>query len=338
MNVLRGTPKHLCHNGKLEGFTYLMFTLPFKCNYRCPKCFNLVNNVPITSGIPITLQDILHKIEEAREFGGKVVVVAGEGEPTLDPNIKEVISKIDRLGMISIVYSNGSTLTREVASFYYSHNTSLVISIDSLSDEIYDQLTGTKNMLQKVLRNIEITRKIYADTIDEKDRLRTVRIAINATVTSRNRHEIKSIKEFCGDDIYFVCNPLAKHGNAVDNWDKLMEDGDYSSHAELIKELSESGGPLTLDKAGLCGYSINGIGISPQGDYMTCAYTSMTNGLLGNIRDTSLSEAYHRKYSFEKEHYQKHGNAPCLVRDTRFVEYIEKLKTNTEKIMIGNIY
>ena len=71
---------------------------------------------------------------------------------------------------------------------------------------------------------------------------------------------------------------------------------------------------------------------------MTCAYTSMTNGLLGNIRDTSLSEAYHRKYSFEKEHYQKHGNAPCLVRDTRFVEYIEKLKTNTEKIMMGNIF
>ncbi|OHB37261.1 MAG: hypothetical protein A2Y09_06965 [Planctomycetes bacterium GWA2_39_15] len=338
MKALRGTPKHLSRSGQMEGFTYLMFTLPFKCNYLCPKCFNLVNNVPITSGIPITLQDILQKIEESKELGGKVVVVAGEGEPTMDPNIREIISKIDSMGMIPVLYSNGSTLTPEVATFYRKNNISLVIAVDSLSDETYDLLTGTKHMFPKVLKNIEVIRKIYSDTIEEKNGLRTVRIAINATVTSRNRHEIKSIKEFCGDDIYFVCNPLARYGNAVANWDKLIEENDYSSHTELIGELSESGGPLTLDKVGLCGYSINGIGISPQGDYMTCAYTSMTNGLLGNIRDTSLSEAYHSKYSFEKEHYQKHGNAPCLVRDTQFVEYIEKLKTNTEKIMMGNIY
>ncbi|HAB52030.1 MAG TPA: hypothetical protein DCE80_07665, partial [Ignavibacteriales bacterium] len=261
-------------SGQMEGFTYLMFTLPFKCNYLCPKCFNLVNNVPITSGIPITLQDILQKIEESKELGGKVVVVAGEGEPTMDPNIREIISKIDSMGMIPVLYSNGSTLTPEVATFYRKNNISLVIAVDSLSDETYDLLTGTKHMFPKVLKNIEVIRKIYSDTIEEKNGLRTVRIAINATVTSRNSHEIKSIKEFCGDDIYFVCNPLARYGNAVANWDKLIEENDYSSHTELIGELSESGGPLTLDKVGLCGYSINGIGISPQGDYMTCAYTS----------------------------------------------------------------
>lgn len=330
MKVLKGTPKHLSGSGQIEGFTYLMITLPFKCNYRCLKCFNLLNNVSIIRGVPITLQDILQKVEDAKESGAKVVVIAGEGEPTLDPNIRTIISYIDSFKMIPIVYSNGSTLTPEVATFYFNHNTSLVISVDSISNETYDVLTGTKNLLPKVLRNIETTRKIYSHGIEVKDGLRIVRIAINATVNSCNKHEIRSIKDFCGEDIYFVCNPLAKYGNAVDNWDELItSEYDYSSHAEIIKELSESGGPLTLNKVGLCGYSINGIGISPYGDYMTCAYTSMTNGLLGSIREFHLVEAYNRKHSLEVNHYQKYGKVPCLVRDIRFLEYVEGLKYKT---------
>jgi hypothetical protein len=61
---------------------------------------------------------------------------------------------------------------------------------------------------------------------------------------------------------------------------------------------------------------------------MTCGYTTKTNGLLGNIYDTSLADAYKRKYTFESVHYKKFGNHPCLIRNIHFDEYLEEINTN----------
>ena len=330
VKILRGTPKHLSRSGTLQGFTYLMLTLPFQCNYRCPKCFNLSNNIPITSGLPLEKETILEAIEEAHGLGGTVVVVAGEGEPTLHPFIKDIVNLTSTLGMILVVYSNGSTLSRKYTEYYFENNVSLVIALDSLDDKTYDFLTGTKNMLPLVLKNISQLRKLYRKAVEYKEDMKIVRLAVNATITSQNKHEISKIKEYCEDDIYFVCNPLARHGNAVGNWNQLIEsEEDFELQRQMIPNLSESGGPLTLDKVGLCGYSVNGIGIGSYGDFMTCAYTSKTNGLLGNIRDISIADAYHRKFSFESEHYKNIGHLPCLVRDKSFDQYIETLKEKT---------
>ncbi len=88
-----------------------MLTLPFKCNFRCPKCFNLAGDAPINHGTPIPLSDLLRLISETGDLGGRAIVIAGEGEPTLDPNIRRLVTHAADLGLIPIVYSNGSTLT-----------------------------------------------------------------------------------------------------------------------------------------------------------------------------------------------------------------------------------
>ncbi len=326
-----GTPKHLSRTGQMGGFTYLMLTLPFKCNYRCLKCFNLTSDQPITSGEAISMNDVLAKIAEAQELGGRAVVIAGEGEPTLHKDIRAIVSRIDDLGMIPIVYTNGYALTPHMAEFYRSRNTCLVIAVDSLKPEVYRHLVGTKgDSLPLVLRNLANLREVYSDTIEERDGLQIVRLAINMTVCSPNKAEIADLKAYAGDDIYFVCNPLARHGNAEGYWGTLIaNEEDFAEQQQLVKKFSESGGPLTLDRAGLCGYSVNGIGIGPFGHYMTCAYTWKTNGLLGTIRDRSLREAYNFKAGIERQHYAKHGSVPCLVRAGSFGDFLVDLDTKT---------
>jgi MoaA/NifB/PqqE/SkfB family radical SAM enzyme len=331
--VLRGTPKHLSRTGQLEGFVYLMLTLPFKCNYRCLKCFDLIGSHPAVDGRPITLKEILSVINEAKAIGGKAVVIAGDGEPTLSPNIKSIISRIDDLGMIPIVYSNGSTLGPDIASFYHDYNVCLVIALDSLRADVYERLTVCRpGMFVQVLRNLDNLRRIYADTVKQQGGLRIVRLALNMTVCSRNKDEVEAIKEYTGEDMYFVCNPLARWGNAAGNWNLLVDsDEDFAEHEEKIRRYSESGGPLMLDRAGVCGYSINGIGIGPFGHYMTCAYTVQTNGLLGTIHDKSLKEAYEYKAAVEREYYKKHERVPCLVRAEFFRSFVETLRLNFER-------
>lgn len=333
LRTLRGTPEHLSRTGRLGGFTYLMLTLPFKCNYRCLKCFNLTNDHPITSGQPISIEDILGAIDDAQALGGKVVVIAGEGEPTLHKDIRLMVSRVDELGMIPIIYSNASALSPAMAEFYRSKNACLVIALDSLDPEVYGLLMGIKrDGLSLVLRNLGNLRRLYTETAEERDGLRILRLALNMTVCSRNKTEAAQIKAFAGEDMYFVCNPLAREGNAEGNWSALIDnEQDFAEQQRIAREFSESGGPLTLGRGGMCGYSINGIGIGPYGDYMTCAYTWKTNGLLGTIRERSLREAYEFKNAVERDHYARTGAAPCLVRAATFDFFLANLAVAQRK-------
>ncbi len=328
MKVLKGTPKHLSKTGELDNFTYLMMTLPFQCNYKCSKCFNLEDNEPVSSGGDISLDDKIRVINEAKEMNGKVVVIAGEGEPSIHRDIKTLVSEISALGMIPIVYSNGSPLTPNLTDFYKEQGTVLVIAFDSLIPEEYGRLTGTTGQYERVVRNIRNVIESYREKIYAQDDLRVLSVAINTTVTSGNEREVEQIKEFWGDDVYFICNPLAKFGNAVGNWSALIKDNEtIKKHRTLIGRVSESGGPLTLGRDGLCGYSQWGISIGPSGDYMTCAYTRETNGLFGNIKNLRLRDAFQSKHDRESKHYGERGVMPCLIRDESFSSYLEKLRS-----------
>jgi hypothetical protein len=59
---------------------------------------------------------------------------------------------------------------------------------------------------------------------------------------------------------------------------------------------------------------------------MTCAYTVMTDGLLGNVRNSGLKEAFEHKHKKEARYYETYGIAPCLIRSKNYSKYIEQLK------------
>jgi len=326
--IFKGSPKYFEPSEHSTQLTYLMFTLAFKCNYRCIKCFNLKNDLPnkvFNSFLKVV--DYEHFIREFSKLGGKAVILAGEGEPILNEETKEIIRIISKNDLIPIVYTNGSTLTSKLIDFYFENNVSLVIALDSLESDKYDKLTGTSNKLPIVLSNIEKVRKVFSKHSTSLNGSRILRVAINKTVTSINKAEIKKIKDFCNEDIFFICNPIANFGNAEGNWDYLVQNqDDYNEIKELAIQFSDSGGPLTLNDEGLCAYSRYGIGINPNGEYMTCAYTDKTSGLLGTINDFSLEQAFDKKFELEGESYRKFGNVPCLIRDSQFEEYIETLK------------
>lgn len=327
MKVVKGTPKHLSTTGELSEFTYLMINLEFDCNYKCPKCFNIVKNKSVHSSKEVlTLEDRLNLIHQAKYLGGKIAVIAGEGEPSLHKDTTELVSEINSLNMIPIIYSNGRMLNKKLIEFYKKNNTVIVISLDSLNTDRYNLLTGTKNQLKYALRNIQTLRELYKDTIITKEGIIILSIALNTTVSGINHDELPDIRRFCSDDIYFICNPLAPLGNAIVNWDVLMHRESINNYSELIKIMSESGGPLTLGSNGLCGYSEWGIAVNPSGEFMACPYTTQTNGLLGNIKTTSLEKAFKSKHELESKHFQRYGASPCLVRADSFDIYLDELK------------
>ncbi|MBI5332338.1 MAG: radical SAM protein [Candidatus Aenigmarchaeota archaeon] len=331
MKTVKGTPKHLSKIGKLNKFTYLMLNLPFSCNYCCKKCFSRNLNKKHSAQDDIGLKKRLSLIKEANKLGAKVIVVAGKGEPSINKETKKIVAKANTLGMISIIYDNGSVLSKKLLEFYRDNNAVLVISLDSLNPNVYDWLTQTKGNLPKVLKNIENAVDIYRNTIKTVNGMRILSIAVNTTVSDINEKEIATIKNYLkkrfGNDVYFICNPLAKYGSGMKNWKTMIDDKKHARQIALIKKFSETGGPLMRGSDGICGYSTWGIGIDPNGDYMTCAYTVATNGLLGNVRNTNIAEAFDRKHSIESKYHNK--KQPCLIRSPRFKEYLKELKTTS---------
>ncbi|VVB75217.1 Coenzyme PQQ synthesis protein E [uncultured archaeon] len=327
MKAVRGTPKHLSQNGELTGFTYLMLNLDYSCNYNCLKCFNQGESTPSYQKIELlSLKERIELIKQAKTLGGKAVVIAGEGEPSIHRDIKALVGGINSQGMIPIIYTNGALVTKELAEFYKKNNATIIISLDSLNPEKYDLMTGTKGQLQIVLRNIEQIREVYKNTAKKVKGLTILSLALNTTVSEINYKELEKIKDFCGEDIYFICNPLAKLGSAQETWKVLMKDKTPEDFAELISKMSESGGPLMLGKNMMCNYQTNGIAVSPWGHYMICAYTNLTNDLLGTIKDKTLGEAYKYKQKIEAEHTKKYGKANCFIRADSFTKYISTLK------------
>ena len=268
MKVVRGTPKHLSKTGKLNNFTYLMLNLEFNCNYNCQKCFSQeIADREYAKDTLITLKDRIGLIREAKKLGGKAVVIAGEGEPALHKDFQKLIEEINSSGMVPIIYTNGSLIGEKISKFLRQNNTTIIISLDSLETEKYDLMTGTKNCLEKVLKNIETIRKEYKGTVVKQGAMKILSFAINTTVSKINHGQVAKIKKLCGKDVYFICNPLAKLGKASKTWGALMEQNRSEDYSGLIKNMSESGGPLMLGKNGTCNYSSNGIAISPEGYY-----------------------------------------------------------------------
>ncbi|HNW38114.1 MAG TPA: radical SAM protein, partial [Methanosarcina vacuolata] len=85
------------------------------------------------------------------------MVVIGGGEPTLYPSFRDLITYIDSLEIIPVIFSNTVLMTEELAGFLYKHNASVMGKLDSLKPEVQDYLAGRAGAsedIRKGLRNL----------------------------------------------------------------------------------------------------------------------------------------------------------------------------------------
>ncbi|MFZ2310234.1 MAG: radical SAM protein [Patescibacteria group bacterium] len=335
--VLNATPKYFSLTSKnISNNDFLYLALLYQyigCPHECLKCFN-DDDVPTKSFYPIylSLQERKSLIDEAKDMGGKVIIFAGLAEPLTHMHSASLIKYTAEKGLIPIVYSNGFELDTSMINYLKDNNAVVAMSLDSLDPYRFGVMAKPKSKMyfpdyyKKIIGNMENCIDIYGDTIKYENGVKVVNTAIISTICKINEDEIVEIKNHFGDDTYFVCNPLAYEGGAIKNWPILMGNLNSSPdhHMQIIKECSESGGPLTFFNK-RCGYSNNGLAVYPDGTYATCAYTSKTNGYLGNTKNATIKDAFLKKHKIEQSHYEQFGDCSCLVRSSNFDKYVKSL-------------
>lgn len=327
IKTLRGRPDHLELSQPLGAapLDYLMLNFPFRCNYICGKCCNAAYTVhqELPRSSFFGGDELRGVVDQAHDLGARVVVIAGEGEPTLTKGIEEVIAYAYSRGMITIMFTNGSTMNQQRATFCRDNGTSLIISLDSLNEERYDALVGKQGAFRRASPTLALVRDVYRGTETIEKGHRIVRLAVNTLVSRHNEEEIEAIRAFCGEDMLFVCNYPSPHGEIKRRWEEYVgTKEDYERLKDTSRRMSETTGHSTMTPDRKCAYQHYGIAVGSDGSYLTCAYNEDMHGMIREVRTMSLRDAVAHIRALEQRFHDAYGQQPCLLRHEDFDSFL----------------
>lgn len=132
-------------------FRYLRLSITDVCNYRCQYCLPNGYSRPKTADKLLTLDEIDHIIAAFVALGVQKIRLTG-GEPTIRRDFIPLIERIKAEARIRIiaVTTNGYRLLSDVQRWQKAGLTHLNISMDSLSPQIFYQITGENKLYELV--------------------------------------------------------------------------------------------------------------------------------------------------------------------------------------------
>lgn len=134
--------------GKIASIIFLQ-----GCNFRCPFCFN-PEMIPETEG-EVNEQEVLDFLKSQGKWIDALVISGGE--PTIQEDLLDFITKVKELGMLVRIYTNGSRpdVLRKLIDGKLVDSVAMDIKTNP-TDERYDAVTKTKSMSRNVRESVSI--------------------------------------------------------------------------------------------------------------------------------------------------------------------------------------
>jgi len=246
------------------------------CNLRCRYCYAQSGEDSANIADFNKLRSI---VSEAKELGIRSVVVIGGGEPTLYPNFRELISYIDSLGIIPVIFSNTILMTQELAEFLYEHNASVMGKLDSLKPEIQDYLAGRKGAFQDLKKGLE---NLLTAGFSEPSEPGKLRLGVSFVSNKMNLEEIEDIWHFCRQNNIFpnmeILTPTGRANDELE--DKLLTPEEIKEYKIRLLEIDRKYYgydwlPYTPITASGCLQHLYSLYINIEGNVRPCAPTKL---------------------------------------------------------------
>jgi len=117
------------------------------CNFRCPFCHNshLVDRKKIKKIKNLNEKSIFEELTERKGFVDGVVISGGE--PTLQVDLLEFLEKCQRLGLETMIETNGSNpeSLKEILNFKFKILNYIALDFKGPLDNRYSQIVGLKS-------------------------------------------------------------------------------------------------------------------------------------------------------------------------------------------------
>ena len=290
------------------------------CQLHCPECpvgIASSPNRPIASRLMPLF--VFERALEQVQPTAHTMQFYFQGEPLLNRQLPEMITRAHQAGLYTIVSTNAQALTSLTAQRLVKSGLSrIIVSIDGFSEESYAAYR-VGGSLHRALEGLQFLH-------EAKEQCRSsIRIELQVLRLKTNEHEWswikKNYKKLGATHLVFKTAQLYnfEHGHPLMPTDERYSryrktaNGTYIHKSSHLSPLALS--PHRLIASQPCLRLWSGCVITTSGDILPCCYDKEHRHALGNITTLSLSEIFH---SSKANNLRKHilkGNLPEMCKN-----------------------
>jgi putative heme d1 biosynthesis radical SAM protein NirJ2 len=273
-----------------------------KCNMYCKHCYR---DAGVEAEHELNTTEGKALINEIAKAGFKIMIFSG-GEPLMRSDIYELVEHATKLGLRSVLGSNGTLITEEVAQkLKASGAMGIGISLDSLNPKKHDEFRSYEGGWREAVKGMKNCRGAGLP------------FQIHTTVMNWNMNEILDIADFAvgmgavAHHTFFLVptgrgSDIEKESLNSEQYEGLLTDIMLKQKEvsielkptcapEFMRIAKEMGMKLRFSRGCLAGtsYCI----ISPSGDVQPCAYLNLP---IGNVREAPFSEIWSSNAIFQE--------------------------------------
>lgn len=282
--------------------------LTYRCNNKCNHCYNQPNSVNATELDIETWKLILERLWD---ISIPHVTFTG-GEPTLRPDLPDLIDHAENIGIVTGLVTNGRNLKDipYVTKLVDNGLDHIQITLESSDEAIHNKMVGNTQAWTETVKGIKnaVDTPIYTLT--------------NTTLTRLNVHTIEDTVEFLGslNVEQFACNSIIYAGKGKNISEIALTENELIPILESIQDIAEDCGmdfiwytptrycELDPNNHGLgakrCSASFLAMAIEPNGTVIPCQ--SYYHGL-GHILNDSWESIWNNPVS---KSLRDHSNVP----------------------------
>lgn len=184
---------------------YIEISPVSRCNHRCIFCsFEYLGY----TGLTIKTDKLLKFVEQAKQAGVKSMMLAGEGEPLLHPDIVDIVQYIKNSGIDVAITTNGVPFNERIMTGCLPYLSWIKFSLDAGNSKTYSYIHGCKEKdFDTVIDNVTRSCK-YRNSNNL-----SCSIGIQMLLINDNKNELYEaglIAKNSGVD-YFVVKPYTEH-------------------------------------------------------------------------------------------------------------------------------
>lgn len=285
------------------------------CNYKCSFCFQAdqegMKKVGLKRGF-MEMSMFKKVVDECNQFPEKIkkIKLGNHGEPTLNPNLVEMVDYVCKSGRADIVeiFTNGSKLNSELNEGLVKAGLQRInISLEGLSDQRYMEVAGVKQNFQEIIDGVK-------DLYERKSRLNSdlkiyVKIADQAHALKKDSKEIfilsKDEQKYFLDTFSPICDEIFIE-KVVPQWaetqlDKQNEVSETGMYGQAIGQWKEA-----------CPFIFMYLQINCDGTVSPCTLDWPRKVVIGNVNEQTVSEIWNGSSLRELQVAMLAGQRKCI--------------------------
>ncbi|MFE7117240.1 radical SAM protein [Streptomyces sp. NPDC057654] len=328
--------KEVRENGNPDAILSICVSTTSACNIRCWYCYALGNKKRNPS--QLSVDEYRNLIDQAVDLGARTMIVCGDGEPTYDPALTDIVRHAVSRELMPVIVTNGTIMGndrvskhlhgldgRELTQFLSDSGASLLVKLETLDPKLYESIVNVRGAWEKFEAGVDrMMAAGFGDTWEQPDGTYT-RMSFTGIATKENVDSVPTMKQWARDhNAQFICKVPSPIGGALDQAaTKLFPPAEVESVRTLIDNYTDKRETLTPivldgDKCMTCLAWHLGPVITEEGYYVEC-YTA-TEATFGNVREKSLSQLLKEKVKGTD------WDNPCPIKDRLYVQLTQKMQ------------